>query len=514
MELGPKTKIDDLLSGYPFLLEFFLAKSPRYKLLQNPVSRKTIGKVASLAQVASMGGLPIDQLLSEIAAEIRKNTGEEVTAGQGNDDEEAPAGRDEFGIRGAEPDDRAARQEILKGIIMDLHNGEDMEILKQRFHDLVKDIDPSEIAAMEQGLIEEGMPESEIKRLCDVHVEVFRESLASQAALATPPGHPVHTFMLENRAAEEITREMARVLDKAGGLGEEEFFRQYRDELEQLMERLADIDLHYLRKENQLFPLLEGYKITGPSQVMWALHDDIRDAIKTARGELAASREHEVINTLRYVIKSINDMIYKEENILFPMAMETLSEADWQKVGQGESEIGYAWIVPEQGVAIEETISPVFKKSAGGPTSAGGLTSAGGSVFLDLATGQLTPEQVNLILTHLPVEISFVDENDEVRYYSQVRHKIFPRSPGVIGRRVQNCHPPASLDKVQKILNEFRSGKKDVADFWIEKEDRFIYIRYFAVRDDSGAYRGTLEVVQDATAVRGLTGQQRLLDWE
>ncbi|MFA5809006.1 MAG: DUF438 domain-containing protein [Thermoleophilia bacterium] len=502
MELSPKTKIDDLLSSYPFLLRFFLAKSPKYKLLQSPVSRKTVGKVASLAQVASIGGLPIDQLLSEIATEIRENTGEEVTAGQGNDGKGEPTRRDEVGVRGAAPEDRKARQEILKGIIMDLHNGEDMEILKQRFHDLAKDVAPSEIAAMEQGLIEGGMPESEIKRLCDVHVQVFQESLESGAVPSTPPGHPVHTFMLENRAAEEVTREISQILDKAADLGEEEFFRQYQGELVQLMERLADIDLHYLRKENQLFPLLEKYNVTGPSQVMWALHDDIRDAIKTARGELAASQGHEALNTIRYVVKSIVDMIYKEENILFPMAMETLSGTDWQKVGRGESEIGYAWIVPEQGGAAEETVSPALKKSAEG------------SVSLDLTTGQLTPEQVNLILTHLPVEVSFVDENDEVRYYSQVEHKIFPRSPGVIGRKVQNCHPPASLDKVQKIIAEFRSGKKDVADFWIEKKDRFIYIRYFAVRDDSGAYRGTLEVVQDATAVRGLTGQQRLLDWE
>ena len=502
MELSPKTKINDLLSSYPFLLEFFLAKSPKYKLLQSPVSRKTIGKVASLAQVASIGGLPIDQLLSEIATEIRENTGAKMTAGQGFDGEEAPARRDEAGVRGAAPEDRQARQEILKGIIRDLHNGEDMEILKQRFHDLIKDVNASEIAAMEQGLIAEGMPESEIKRLCDVHVEVFQESLESKAVPGTPRGHPVHTFMLENRAAEEIAHKITQILEKAEGLADEEFFRKYGDELQQLMKRLADIDIHYLRKENQLFPLLEKYDVTGPSQVMWALHDDIRDAIKTALSEPAASQGHEVLNTIRYVVKSIIDMIYKEENILFPMAMETLSDADWQKVGQGESEIGYAWIVPEPGWVTEEAVSPAGDKSAGGP------------VTLDLATGQLTPEQVNLILTHLPVEVSFVDENDEMRYYSQVKHKIFPRSPGVIGRKVQNCHPPASLYKVQKIIDEFRSGKKNVADFWIEKKGRFIYIRYFAVRDDSGTYKGTLEVVQDATAIRGLTGQQRLLDWE
>lgn len=515
MEITPKTKIDDLLGEYPFLLEFFLARSPKYKLLKNPISRKTIGKVASLAQVASIGGLDLDQLLLDITAEIRGKTGDEVAAVVGDDetgpsrsgsgeepeDRTAAQAQDDRGITQS-PDDRAARQEILKGIIRDLHTGVGMEILKQRFHDLIKDVDASEIAAMEQGLIAEGMPESEIKRLCDVHVGVFQESLEAQPSPRVPSGHPVYTFMLENRAVEEITREIAKLLEGATDLGEEEFFRQNKVELEQLMTRLADIDIHYLRKENQLFPILEQYEITGPSQVMWALHDDIRDGIRTARSELEASQEHEAFNTIRYLIKSIDDMVYKEENILFPMALETLSESDWQKVAQGEIEIGFAWIEPEQAGVTETAAGLAMPVSAGVP----GL--------LELSTGQLTPEQVNLLLTHLPLEVSFVDEDDEVRYYSRVEHKIFPRSPGVIGRRVQNCHPPASLDKVQRILDEFRSGTKDVADFWIEAKGRFIYIRYFAVRDDSGTYKGTIEVVQDVTEIRALTGQQRLLDWE
>ncbi|MBI5869377.1 MAG: DUF438 domain-containing protein [Actinobacteria bacterium] len=483
MDISPKTKIDDLLSTYPFLLEFFLARSPKYKLLKNPVSRKTLGKVASLAQVASIGELDLDQMLLDIAAEIREKTG----------DEAASAGA---------PEDRAARQEILKGIIRDLHAGEDMEILKQRFHDLIRDVDASEIAAMEQGLIAEGMPESEIKRLCDVHVGVFQESLEAQPAPRVPPGHPVYTFTLENRAVEEITREITELIERAGSMAEDEFLRQNQAELENLLARLSDIDLHYLRKENQLFPILEQHEITGPSQVMWALHDDIRDALRTAREELAASKGRESLNTIRYLVKSIDDMVYKEENILFPMALETLSDSEWQQVAQGEGEIGFAWISPEDAGVQEAGAGSALPGSARVPD------------LLDLSTGQLTPRQVDLLLTHLPVEVSYVDENDEVRFYSKVEHKIFPRSPGVIGRRVQNCHPPASLDKVQRILDEFKAGTKDAADFWIEKKGRFIYIRYFAVRDDSGTYKGTLEVVQDVTGIRALSGQQRLLDWE
>lgn len=484
MELSPKTKVDDLLTSYPFLLEFFIAQSPKFKLLQNPVTRKTIGKVATMGQVASIGGLDLNQLLVDTAAEISKH-GEVVTAGNWASET----------VEALATEDRDARQEILKDIIRDLHDGGDMEALKRRFHELIRDIDASEIAAMEQALIAEGMPESEVKRLCDVHVEVFKESLEEQPAPSTAPGHPINTYMLENRAAEEIVQELSRAVEAAGTVGG--LSDPQKDEIERLTKSLAAIDRHYLRKENQLFPILEGYEITGPSQVMWAIHDDIRDALKTALAELSGHDGRAAMNSIRYAVKSLDDMIYKEEHILFPMAVDLFTDADWQKVRQGEEEIGYAWIEPPGD-------SPVAAAVTGPALAATGL--------LQLDTGALTPAQVNLMLTHLPVELSFVDENDEVCYYTGLKHKIFPRSPGVIGRKVQNCHPPASLDKVQGILDGFRAGTSDNADFWIELKGRFIYIRYFAVRDADGTYRGTLEIVQDATGLRALTGQKRLPD--
>ncbi len=149
---------------------------------------------------------------------------------------------------------------------------------------------------------------------------------------------------------------------------------------------------------------------------------------------------------------------------------------------------------------------------AGGSAQGGHRKADGPRVPLD--TGSLSAEQINLLLTNLPVDISFVDENDAVVYYSAVPRRIFPRSPGVIGRKVQNCHPPKSVDVVERILKAFRSGERDVAEFWIESGGRFILIRYFALRDESGAYRGTLEVSQDATAIRALRGERRLLDWD
>lgn len=197
----------------------------------------------------------------------------------------------------------------------------------------------------------------------------------------------------------------------------------------------------------------------------------------------------------------LRDMIYKEEHILFPMALETLTDEEWSKVKKGEEEIGFAWIEPEKGwLPSAAEVSPEI------------AAANVGSINLD--TGRLTVEQLNLLLTHLPVDVSFVNENDEVVYYSQTAERIFPRSPGIIGRKVQNCHPSKSVDTVQKILDGFRAGSRDTAEFWIQMRGRFIHIRYFAVRDAKGKYIGTLEVSQDVTDIRGLEGERRLLNWD
>jgi DUF438 domain-containing protein len=488
MELSARTKIDDLLNAYPFIMDFLLMQSPKFKLLQSTVMRKTVGKVATLTQAASIGDIPLEKLMLDIAAEIEAKTGDKVLIQR-----ESPGPELAY--------DAEARQNILKTIIRDLHKGEDMAVLKRRFHDLIKDIGASEIAKMEQKLIEEGMPESEIKRLCDVHVEVFKESLEKKEAPLVPPGHPVHTFMLENKEAVKLTGAINAIVNKFCDSGDLELFKQSSRELEKTLERLSEINLHYLRKENQLFPVLEAHDISGPTEVMWVIHDDIRSMLKKAKSHVAALQVSDAITTLSQLLQAINDMAYKEEHILFPMSLEVLSDLEWMKVRAGEDEIGYAWTKPETDWISGDAKIPHVEKSA--------VESA----RMELSTGHLSPGQVNLVLTHLPVEISFVNERDEVEYYSQVKEKIFPRSPGVIGRKVQNCHPPRSLHMVQKILDEFKAGTKDVADFWIQIKDKFIYIRYYAVRDADGTYKGTLEVVQDVTDIRNLSGEKRLLDW-
>jgi DUF438 domain-containing protein len=465
--------VNDILARCPFLKDYLIALNPEFKMLDNPFLRKTVGRLASLGKVAMIGGMDVRTLLDGIAGEIKKQTGETVVvvAGEGGVDEDQ------------------ARIETMKGIIKELHAGRDVESQKKKFQELIKDVAPWEIAQMEQALIREGMPEEEIKRLCDVHVKVFQEALEHKTVPGLPAGHPVHTLMLENRACEDILRESEAITDYA----------KEKDKLLSILDRLAEIDKHFVRKENQLFPILEQKGVTGPSKVMWALHDDIRGFIKDVRKRVTDGKMERV--AIEALAKMINDMIYKEEHILFPMALESLSEEEWGKVVTGEEEAGYAWIKPEA----------TWRPAAGAVPQAA-LSAMAGSLNLD--TGQLTPEQVNLILTHLPVDISFVNEQDEVLYYSASPERIFPRSPGVIGRRVQNCHPPKSVDTVEKILSAFKAGTKNVAEFWIQMRGRVINIRYFAVRDAAGTYRGCLEVSQDITHIQKLTGQKRLLDWE
>ncbi len=484
MDLNAKTKIDDLLKEYPFLVDFLINRSPKFKNLKNSIMRKTIGKVATLKQVAAIGKIELEEFMKEIAREIREKTNETVT----------------ISPKASKPlSDPETREEVLKGIIRDLHKGEDMESLKRRFRKLIQDVSPSEIANMEQKLIEEGIPETEVKRLCDVHVAVFKESLDKQEIPGAPVGHPVHTFMQENRAAEGIMDKIDELLNKIGTPPNEESFKSSQKDLVELVDSLSKIDLHYLRKENQLFPLLEAHNISGPSQVMWTIHDDIRASIKKAQNQLSQMKSSETVATLRDLLSAIRDMIYKEEHILFPMSLEKLTQSDWRKVKQGEEEIGYAWIKPD---------------GQWPPQAEAGEERAIRTEKIHLDTGDLSKDLVNLMLTHLPVDLTLVDENDRVAYYSQGRERIFPRSPGIIGREVQRCHPPESVHIVNGILDEFKAGKKDVAEFWIQLGGKFIYIRYFALRSPDGAYKGCLEVSQDITEIRQLEGERRLLDWE
>jgi hypothetical protein len=407
----------------------------------------------------------------------------------------------------------SGRKEKLKEIIRQLHQGRPVEEVTDEFAALLEDVGAMDIAEIEQELIEEGMPETEIQRLCDVHVAVFRQSLETEASPDTVPGHPVYTFLAENAAAGRVLNALEEALQTLKADPDPKHLERARERLRDLRE----YEKHYLRKENVLFPYLEKHGFGGPSTVMWGIHDEIRQGWKRLEalldkgpGDDPASFNAEVEAVFEPMASAIREMFYKEEQILYPTALEKLSGEEWWQVRVQSADLGYCYVTPGDQWPPEETAL----ETVGGLKQEEVGRQAGGLLHLD--TGTLTPEVVNLLFNHLPVELSFVDEDDAVRFFTQTGERIFPRSPAVIGRTVQKCHPPASVDKVEEILDDFRAGRRDVAEFWIQMgsgEDgkRFIYIRYFAVRDDQDAYRGTLEVVQDVTHIRGLEGEKRLL---
>jgi len=321
----------------------------------------------------------------------------------------------------------------------------------------------------------------------------------------------VDTFQRENQALLQVTASLRKVAEAIGEPPDGAAWRRHKGALSDTVERLAEADRHYLRKENQLFPFLEEHGVEGPSKVMWAIHDDIRDLVKQARQTIAGDDAALAVSTCLALARMADDMVTKEEKVLHPMAIDTLSDEEWVRIRAGEGDIGYAFIadVPAWPAKAEAEAG-----AAGAPAAAAaasGAAAADGGL-LALQTGSLNLEELNLVLGALPIDFQYVDEHDRVRFYSE-GHRIFPRSPGVIGRKVQNCHPPASVHKVQQIIDAFRAGEKSVAEFWIEMQGRFLHIRYFAVRDEGGAYRGVVETVQDVTAIRALEGQRRLLDW-
>ncbi|MUG87226.1 DUF438 domain-containing protein [Paenibacillus timonensis] len=410
------------------------------------------------------------------------------------------------------------RQQLLKEIIKELHQGKSVDEVKARFEAAVGDVTVSEISAMEHALMEEeGIPVEEVQRLCSVHTAIFKGSIEDIHRSSKPeeqPGHPVHTFKQENREIERLVNFKLRLhLDKyRREAGEELVFKLLED-----LSLLLDLDKHYSRKENLLFPYLEKYGVYGPTKVMWGIDDGIRMMIKETKGKLAngSADQETILLDLERIIKEVNEMIFKEENILLPMALEKLTEDEWVSIARESEQIGFCLTAPEREWIPERVpLQPSDGESGGTAAEAGGTAPEGTAVplgFVKFETGILSMEQLEAVMNHLPVDLTFIDENDVVRYFSHGKERIFARTKAVIGRTVQNCHPPQSVHVVNQLLEDFKAGRKDAEDFWIPIKDKFVYIRYFAVRSEDGRYLGTLEFTQNIAPIRELEGQKRIL---
>ena len=389
----------------------------------------------------------------------------------------------------------AKRQELLKDIIRSLHEGESFENARAKFKEHFEDVTTQEISQMEQALIKEGMTINEVQRLCDVHAAVFDGAISGIHQIKGPketPGHPIQVFLAENEQIETLIKE------------EIEPYLELKGKQDQLMlrvglDRLAEIHNHYARKEYLFFPNLEKKGIDAPPKVMWAVDDEVRAEIKSLQQQLSNINldEVKIKKDMNAVILKIRDMIFKENNILMPLLIETLSFFDWVLVDSSSDEIGYFLEKPKASWKKAESDETVEEEH---------IT---GEVKFD--AGSLSPEVLNQLLNTLPLDMTFVDHEGHVKYFTQGKERIFDRPKTIIGRHVNMCHPPQSVHVVEEIVESFKSGEKDNEDFWIRMKDMFVYIRYFAVRSKNGEYLGTLEVTQNIKPIVELEGEKRLV---
>ena len=285
---------------------------------------------------------------------------------------------------------------------------------------------------------------------------------------------------------------------------------------------------HLARKQHQLFSILETKGFDRPSRIMWSFDNAVRDNISEARKLLQEDKIDEFLKKQEIVWELTLDIMHKEEEILYPTSLKMITDEEFRNMRSGDDEIGYFLIEKPEGFLPEKKNAEVEKIENNDAAQAGNFMNdlAGllakynvngnseKSDILDVKQGKLTLEQINLIFQHMPVDLSFVDENEIVKFYTDTKHRIFPRSAGVIGRDVKNCHPRESISSVLEIIEAFRSGEQDEVDFWLEMNGKFIYIYYVAVRDENGKFKGVLEMMQDVTRIRSLEGKRTLVTWE
>ena len=399
------------------------------------------------------------------------------------------------------------RKEILKQIIKELHTGSPPEEVKQKFVTFLTGLKPEEVALAEEELVKEGLPREEIRRLCDVHLAVLKEGLEGEIK-TLPQGHPIEILMEEHKIMTSLAGNLVALVSVLETEREPNRVKEILDKVRHIAEDFIDSEKHYLREENVLFPLLEKHGVTEPPTIMWIEHNQIREKKKelySLVGKYTEYHDKETINLLKKTSKEIQDLLkshfYKENNILFPTSLNLLSEDEWANARIDFDEIGYCCFTPPVPKKVErKELAPHVEEAK----SEGDIT---------LETGSLSREEIEAILNTLPVDITFVDANDSVKYFNKAEKRIFVRTRSVIGRKVQMCHPQKSIHIVNKILESFRRGEKDVAEFWIQMNGRLIHIRYFPVRDKNGKYLGTMEVTQDVTEIKKLEGEKRLLDW-
>jgi hypothetical protein len=394
------------------------------------------------------------------------------------------------------------KKKVLKEMIGKLHNGAKPEDVKEKFKEVLGETTSTDIAELEEELVKEGLPREEITKLCDVHLAVFKDSFKEETK--APPGHPIHILMEEHKILQSNADELKKIAQVLRQAQDIESVSAQMEQVRRIEKHLKDSESHYLREENVLFPSLEKHGITEPPAVMWMEHDKIRAIKKDVYRIIdaaGAAAFGDFARQLDSAAQSLADMLsshfFKENNILFPAALRVIGDNEWPDIRRQFDEIGYCCFTPEPA------------KAAFGKTVA--VSAPVKESEISFETGAFSKRELESLLNALPVDITFVDKDDTVRYFSASKERIFIRTKAIIGRTVQQCHPQKSLHVVNQILADFKSGARDSAEFWINLHGRLIHIRYFAVRDNAGEYLGCVEVTQDITDIQKIKGEKRLL---
>ena len=397
------------------------------------------------------------------------------------------------------------RKSLLKHMILQLHNGDAPDLVRRRLADLLTSIPYDEVVEVEQELISEGLPVDEVLKLCDIHQMVLDGHIDQSGARSIPEGHPADTLKKENAELEKVISSIEKLFAGVKNLKQDEC-KKWLLGVHTHLNSLMDVDKHYKRKEYLLFPFLEKYEITGPPKVMWGKHDEIRALLKSsieavsAEGEISPDELVTITELiLKPAVKGVSEMISKEEEILIPMCMDKLTDEDWYAVYRQTNEFGYCLYDPQVEWKPEKVVTGDVIYDIGNN--------------LNLNTGSFNLNEIEALFKTLPIDLTFVDKDDKVKFFSLGPDRIFTRNRAILGRDVRMCHPPSSVGVVEQILGDFKSGKENSAAFWLTIQGKFIYIEYFALRDNDGSYLGTVEFTQDLTKLRSLAGEQRLLSY-
>jgi len=389
-----------------------------------------------------------------------------------------------------------------------LHHGGDPGQVRAELISTLQQIPYGEVVEVEQELIKEGLPQSEVLKLCDVHGEVLDGHIDQSGAQSIPEGHPVDVFKRENKELLKVV-EKAQVLIASLYTVSDAEFKNYSLQILSCFNDLMDVDKHYKRKEYLVFPFLEKKDVTGPPMVMWGKHDEIREQLKGCieilRADGLTKTDLEDAEEILFspVLKAVADMTKKEEDILFPMCMDLLTIEDWWQIQKQTLDFGFTLYDPQVNWKPEGI-------SSADDENTGALNENG---TIHLPSGSFTAKEIMVILNTVPFDMTFVDKDDKVKYFTQGKERIFARSRSIINRDVRLCHPPGSVHIIEKILEDFKSGAASHAPFWIQMQGKFIHIEYFALRDENGEYLGTLEVSQDLSNARSLEGEKRILSY-